>query len=97
MKYIVLWCFPSPKATVLVAYIYVEWKNTWSRIFGGFCTAFHSYLLSNKKLLGKISSTAKYAWANKGDHGDDEEGHGDEEEGQGDEEEAQDVEELQED
>ncbi len=28
---------------------------------------FHAYLLSNKKLLGKISSTAKYRWANKED------------------------------
>ncbi len=31
------------------------------------CKDFHAYLLSNKKLLGKISSTAKYRWANKED------------------------------
>ncbi len=31
------------------------------------CKYFHAYLLSNKKLLGKISSTAKYRWANKED------------------------------
>ncbi len=31
------------------------------------CKDFHAYLLSNKKLLGKIRSTAKYRWANKED------------------------------
>ncbi len=31
------------------------------------CKYFHAYLLSNKKLLGKIISTAKYRWANKED------------------------------
>ncbi|KAJ4938877.1 hypothetical protein JOQ06_028343 [Pogonophryne albipinna] len=31
------------------------------------CKDFHAYLLSNRKLLGKISSTAKYRWADKED------------------------------
>ncbi|KAL7381717.1 hypothetical protein ABVT39_009979 [Epinephelus coioides] len=31
------------------------------------CKDFHVYMLSNRKLLGKISSTAKYGWADKGD------------------------------
>ena len=46
------------------------------------CKDFHAYLLSNKKLLGKISSTAKYKWANKEDEEEkqDEEENKDEEE-----------------
>ncbi|KAJ4928326.1 hypothetical protein JOQ06_016118 [Pogonophryne albipinna] len=31
------------------------------------CKDFHAYLLRNRKLLGKISSTAKYRWADKED------------------------------
>ena len=42
------------------------------------CNYFHAYLMSNRKLLGKISSSAKYAWADKED-GDEEEDQGDEE------------------
>lgn len=46
------------------------------------CKDFHAYLLSNKKLLGKISFTAKYRWANKEDEKEkqDEEENEDEEE-----------------
>lgn len=31
------------------------------------CKDFHAYLLSDRKLLGKISSTAKYGWADEED------------------------------
>lgn len=43
------------------------------------CKDFHAYLMSNRKMLRKISSSAKYAWANKADQGDEEEDQGDEE------------------
>lgn len=41
------------------------------------CKDFHAYVLSNRKVLRKISSTAKYKWANKEDE---EENLGEEEE-----------------
>ena len=34
------------------------------------CKDFHAYMLSNRKLLGKISSTAKYGWVDKEDEED---------------------------
>lgn len=54
------------------------------------CSDFHTYLMSNQKMLRKISSSAKYAWAEKEDQGDkerDKEGNqGDNEDDQGEEE-----------
>ena len=34
------------------------------------CKDFHAYMLSKRKLLGKISSTAKYGWVDKEDEED---------------------------